>query len=188
MRDFIFAAEEERGVTFSLISFAGMVEDPLVVRAVVLAGEPVSDYGPHDGLPELAARSKTLAEVLLRAGMDANARTYLGETALFYASDPAVVRVLLDAGADVNARDNAGNTPLFHSILEHEPGLLAVLIAAGADVNAKNRDGKTPYAVFSWAVPREILLKAGVLPLEGDDAEDEESEEESEEAFLEDDE
>ncbi len=94
-----------------------------------------------------------LADALIKAGVDVNARDEDGQTALFTCGNEAA-DVLIKAGADVNARDNQGNTPIFSCIKKldqwsytfiSKPAIASMqnLIDAGADINAKNKDGET---------------------------------------------
>ena len=80
---------------------------------------------------------RKIVEILLKKGVDVNARDDDGRTPLFYA-DAEAAELLIKAGADVNARDNDGQTPLFHAYADAE-----VLIKAGADVNAVDKEGNS---------------------------------------------
>lgn len=54
------------------------------------------------------------------------------------AARAAVADVLLIAGADVDARDDAGETPLFHAARYADSGLVHVLLKHGAAVNIED--------------------------------------------------
>jgi ankyrin repeat protein len=99
-------------------------------------------------------------KLLVDAGVDVNARTTGGYTALHYAckkrsiigfsntwrsdkTEEILVKLLLHHGADPNARSDRGDTPL-HEISPERPELVDILVQNGADVNAKNSGGKTP--------------------------------------------
>ena len=89
---------------------------------------------------------------LVDKGADVNARNNtkeypddIGETILFKAYKPELIKYLVDKGADVNARDDMGRTPL-HDIASFASGTrtAVALIECGADVNAVDKYGKTP--------------------------------------------
>jgi ankyrin repeat protein len=83
-----------------------------------------------------------MAEVLLRAGADANVRRPDGSTVLHIAAhsdaEPAIARMLLAAGADPTVRDREGKTPADYARDDHLTELAAILepSAAGAVVSA----------------------------------------------------
>ena len=120
------------------------------------------------------ARNVKIAELLIEAGTNVNAKNKKGQTpmhSLFwyfitYASFDNKVReyteILIKAGADVNARNNSGETPLFVADIE----TMRLLIEAGANVNARNNNGNTPlYSILRFLRNTEgirILVKAGI--------------------------
>ena len=59
------------------------------------------------------------------------------------AGDLAAVQAQLDAGVDVNAKDWLGGTALLEAAIKGHKEVVELLIAKGADVNAKDVDGKT---------------------------------------------
>jgi len=73
---------------------------------------------------------ETIAELLIEAGADVNARGDFAQTPLHYAVfegdeySTAVVKILLAAGADPNLKDKRSqSTPLKWAQREHHPGL-----------------------------------------------------------------
>jgi len=54
---------------------------------------------------------------------------------------------LIRAGADVNAKDRSGETPLYQSAMHSDIDLVHLLLANGADPNIRNNDGRTAYAL-----------------------------------------
>jgi ankyrin repeat protein len=86
-------------------------------------------------------------ELLLEAGLDVNASTKDGRTALMMGAGQnsllAIVPVLLKAGADVRARDSQGRTPLMFAADHGSVENIQALLGAGADVAATDKDGKT---------------------------------------------
>lgn len=109
-----------------------------------------------------------VAQHLVDAGADVNARDGEGASALYLAAvegHDAVVRLLLDHGADVNLPDASGLTPLHAAadgarLLEvvaegEEQGysyventaIVTMLLDAGALVNARDAEGRTPLGI-----------------------------------------
>ena len=122
-----------------------------------LAFEPLHQAA-RDGSPRVA-------EALLHAGFDANAKaTYpywddnAATTPLIVAAtyeSMEVAALLIEHGARVHARDGDGSTPL-HQAARHESSeVAALLIEHGAQVDARNDDGWTPL---------HVALELGSLP------------------------
>ncbi|MEW6492195.1 MAG: ankyrin repeat domain-containing protein, partial [Cyanobacteriota bacterium] len=140
-------------------------------------------------LPEVNARNnegKTLlhltswtqmAEALIAAGADVNAKDKQGDTALdrafeviYPSSSPPqsppkkqinLAKLLIAKGArfsKVNTKDKDGRT-LLHKTLSKQ--VAELLIAAGADVNAKDKDGNTPLLLVRSKDMALVLIAAG---------------------------
>ena len=92
-----------------------------------------------------ASLQKALAD-----GADVNARSAIGQTALFHALwYPPVVALLLDAGIDVNATDEEGQTALI-AIVDSATGSnkhylesVKLLLRRGAAIDIQDKSGKT---------------------------------------------
>ena len=79
---------------------------------------------------------------LLADGIDVNAATVTGRTAMMAASfngNIRVVRALLAYGADVNVADNMGSTALMDAVIFGSEELVKLLLTAGANVDAVDR-------------------------------------------------
>lgn len=89
-----------------------------------------------------------IAETLIAAGADVNARNRNGATPLHIAAGHAfssdLVRALIAAGADTGAKDTVGNTALHAAAHNCNAQNVKALLAAGADVNATNAKRETP--------------------------------------------
>ncbi|CAE7191796.1 Adenosine kinase 2 [Symbiodinium microadriaticum] len=94
-------------------------------------------YGEQEAVQEAIA-----------AGVQVNARSHGGSTALFMASangHTGIVRELLQARASADFANDAGNCPLHWAALNGHLEVVKILIAARADANLKNEFQKRPF-------------------------------------------
>ena len=91
--------------------------------------------------------TSVLVAKLLKAGADANAARWDGETALMIAANAGsvdVVKQLIARGADVNlAESRKGQTALMWAAAEGHPEVVQVLIDQKADIRAASKSGFT---------------------------------------------
>lgn len=89
--------------------------------------------------------------MLVKSGVDVNAKNYDGQTALhisaYYGADE-VLTELLSFGANPNVRDSWGMTPLFYAIWGHSGQSIELLIEKGGSVDARKWDGMS---LKEWA-------------------------------------
>ena len=110
------------------------------------------------------------AELLLRAGANANAANRYGVTPLSLAAtnrNAAMAEALLKAGADANAKVSGDTTILMTAARTGNPEIVRLLIEHGAEVNAKG--GVYGETALIWAVQENHAEAAQVLIAHGAD-------------------
>src|SRR5262245_39700110 len=98
-----------------------------------------ASYSDQDLLRAVASGNKEKTELVLRAGISANAKDEQGQSALTMATalpSTAIAELLIDHSADVNARSHDGATPLMAAIVTGHKDTAKLLLRKGADVNA----------------------------------------------------
>jgi ankyrin repeat protein len=135
----------------------------VVLTAGLAAGAP-----PDTRLVDAAAhQDRQAAEALIKQGIDVNARTADGTTALQWAAhwdDVELVDRLLNAGATVNAADDHGVTALALACQNVSARMADTLLKAGADPNIARTSGMTPlFDAIEVGSPQlvELLLAHG---------------------------
>ncbi len=152
---------------------AAQAGDVAAVRAI-LAGDPyrVTDRRDDRLTPlHLAATAghAEIAELLLRASANPNARAYDGATPLHAAAEqgsPEIVRAMLDHGAWTKVMSEAGETALHAAARKGHVAAVELLLDHGADPNAASQCGGTPLhaaAAAGQAEAAELLLRRGAL-------------------------
>lgn len=101
---------------------------------------------------------------LIDGGVDVNARSELGSTALmeaFKGDWDGMVELLLDSGCDLNRSDNLGQTALFFAVsaFSQEKALMFVqsMVELGADVSREDARGNTAIDIARQAERNKIL-------------------------------
>ena len=121
-----------------------------------------------------AMGQRDVCELLLKRGMNVDAKDHKGDTPLEYASGTVkrnVAELLITKGANVNARGKHGMTPLHEAAYKAHLDVIALLIAMGAEVNAVDEMGRTPLdlanKVASWQDEEEKEKAADFLGKNG---------------------
>ena len=118
--------------------------DTQQVRDLISKGAKVNFRTEFGDTPLHLAEKKEIAEILIRAGADINARNNeFGMTPLFN-TGVDISKLLIDRGADVNAKAKKGMTPLAWAVYWDDIGKIKLLLSRGAAVNVKDDDGKSP--------------------------------------------
>ena len=140
----------------------------LLAEAVDVNGR--SMYGnPPLWTALVLAKDAEIAQVLLDAGADLEARDWNGEPllhALAYRDSFAPIQFLIDAGADLNARGGTGNTLLGAASHASNTELMRYLLELGADPNERGWGGRPVLADSLFSVAGDIesaalLIQAG---------------------------
>ena len=112
------------------------------MKQAIDGGADVKKRDQHGGTSLMDAIENpdvAVIPLLVRAGVDVNAQTVKGQTALMLAAmsatSPAVITALVDAGANPNLQNHYGWTALKWAAQENpNPGVIQALIKGGADV------------------------------------------------------
>ena len=95
-------------------------------------------HGDNSLIPASAWFPADFLALLLKGGVDINAKNAYGYTALMQAmrqkNDMAVIKLLLNKGADVNARDYSDTPAIFYA---SDPEAARLLIDRGADLDCR---------------------------------------------------
>ena len=158
-------------------ALSGAHVDVSVLQALEQAGADPATIDAREGASALhlaiALPDARVLEWLLSEGLDVDAQTHDGETALMRAaqlpaledSDPAMAeralrdaRVLIAAGADVNVADGHGRTALHYAVEAGAAEMVSLLLLAGGDGDVADAAGDTPLHVAA-AEGRDLIAR-----------------------------
>ncbi|MBR7801387.1 ankyrin repeat domain-containing protein [Undibacterium fentianense] len=100
-----------------------------------------------------AAFQRQIAEILVTAGADCQAKNRRGAEPLHYAADgnrhapvaqAQTIDYLISVGADPNATDGSAVSPLHRAVRTRSIAAVAALVKGGADPRKRNAAGSTP--------------------------------------------
>ena len=116
-------------------------------QAALAAGDKLTDTDASGWTPLMYAAGSygnSGESELLKAGVNVNARSKRGETALMASAVTGMAdEDLLKAGADVNAVNDVGMTALMLLVQRGDPDEIEILLKAGADARKKDASGRT---------------------------------------------
>lgn len=130
------------------------------VKLKSAAGECAIHYAVRGFNEEKTAVYKQIIDELVSAGSDINARANFGETPIFSAFQPELLKHAIEKGADVKARDNFGRSAL-HRAMNAE--IAGALLDKGIEIEDKDINGATPLC-YAASYDREL---AGYLISKG---------------------
>ena len=145
-------------------SFLGLLENTrlLLDRGAKADAEDVHGQTPLHHVSQTQRSNENtanIAQLLLKIGIDVNARNRHMATPLHLASSCGnfeIALIFLDHGANVNPRDANGRTPLHRislgseSKLQDHDNLAQLMLERGADVNARDKNQETPLHFASY--------------------------------------
>jgi ankyrin repeat protein len=140
-----------------------------MVCFLISKGARVKEATNDGAAPLHAVTKKTIAEMLVAAGVPVNARNKYGFTPLHIAAHYGYVEVvvyLLSKGAKLESRTDAGWTPLCEAVFGKKKAMVDFLISKGAHVNARTRAGSTPLEIavnFRYNEIAQTLKKNGAF-------------------------
>ena len=112
--------------------------------------------------------NEEIVEALLKAGVEIDAQTKDGLTALMrfaWVKQSAAVKSLLDAGANIKIKNKNGWTAFYFACSHgNDEKIVNYLLAAGANPNEKHAKGQTPLMWIGWGERAEnfkALIAAG---------------------------
>ncbi len=120
--------------------------DKISFQAALAAGDKLIDVDASGWTPLMYAASSygnPPTSEIIRAGVDVNARSKRGETALMASAVRGLAdNDLLNAGAEVNAVNEDGVTALMLLAQHGAPGEVQTLLEAGANARMKDKKGR----------------------------------------------
>jgi len=126
---------------------------------------------PDELFRAVITRNPIEVKNLIEAGIDVDAQTKDGATALMLASRTGhseITRMLMEAGAEVNTQDHNGFTALMIASAQGHIVVVRMLIEVRADVNARTEEGDTAFSIAHSEGHTDIsrlLMDAGAKPL-----------------------
>lgn len=113
---------------------------------IALFGYSLTASAAGDIVDAVREKNVSVAETMLADGVDVNARSSDGTTALHWAvynGNHELAEQLIEAGADVNVRNDYASSPMSEAGVTGDYEMLKLLLDAGADVESPTREGQT---------------------------------------------
>lgn len=105
------------------------------------SGETAAHFAVRGFREDKVGEYLKIIDLLAAKGADMNAPANFGETPIFSAYQPALIKRAIEKGAKVNAADNFGRTPLHHAM---NAKTAALLLENGAELEARDANNATP--------------------------------------------
>lgn len=138
--------------------------DKAALQIALAAGDKLTDVDASGWTLLMYAAtsySDSVLSAIVEAGVDVNARSKRGETALMASAVTGMAdEDLLNAGADVNAVNDVGMTALMLLVQRGDPDEIKTLLSAGADARKKDSEGRTALDYLNAANCGSPIIKA----------------------------
>jgi ankyrin repeat protein len=134
---------------------------------LAVASIPTLVSAAEELLRAAQSNDATVALAAIEDGVDVNARSADGTTALHWAvynGNAALVERLIAAGADVTVANEFGSTPLAEAATVGNAAVIRALLEAGAPVDAPGADGQTALMIVARSgntAAAEVLIEGG---------------------------
>jgi len=132
---------------FLNVTFAAGCASKQQIEQGICRDVPISELDVDNFILHSEAGNYNFLKCLLKSGLNINASTSNGFTALIKAAsngNAELVKFLLQNGADINAKTTHGFTPILYAAKNGHDVVVEILIENGADVNVRNKKGLTP--------------------------------------------
>ena len=144
------------GATITALGLACRKGHLSVAEFLIESGADIEGNGlvvvpPIHNATVAASGCAHIVDLLLKKGVNVNARDFFGRTACHmaaYHSSADSVRRLLDAGCDPELMDDGGRTALHYAADVSDYNMIKLLLDRGADASVKDGEGTTARNLF----------------------------------------
>lgn len=129
----------------SLLQWLTLSSDVTKVRSMLDHGANPNIRNLDNSTPLMKVCSISIADMLIAAGADVNARDAKKQTVLMTMGDmsPDMLEFMVKAGIDVNAQNADGTTALMRAARENSPAAIRMLLSLKANPMLTDKAGKT---------------------------------------------
>jgi ankyrin repeat protein len=130
-----------------------------------------NSYGETPLFNAISLKYYDVARLLIDNKADVKIRDTSGRTLLYYMESPELAEKLIKKGIDINAQSSDGLTALHHAVFANNTAVAKLLVESGADVNLRDSDSRlTPldWIIIEWGsynneLPRLLILHKAVI-------------------------